>query len=120
MKRFTYPTFLALALLSFVGCTTTESTYYWGEYEEQVYLTYEAPDQATAEAQIERLELDMEIASSKNKPLPPGMRAHMGFLYFQLGRHDEARQAFIDEKTAFPESSKLMDRFIKKLKPSHA
>lgn len=81
---------------------------------------YEAPDQAMAEAQIEKLEHDMEIASSKDKPLAPGVRAHMGFLYFQLGRHDEARQAFTDEKTAFPESAQLMDRFIKKLKPSHA
>lgn len=77
---------------------------------------YAAPDQATAAVQVEQLELDLEKARSKDKPLPPGMRAHMGFLYFQLGRHDEARQAFEAEKTAFPESTKLMDRFISKLK----
>ncbi len=76
---------------------------------------YAAPDEATAIAQIQTLELDIEKARSKNKPLPPGMRAHMGFLYFQLARHDEARLAFEAEKTAFPESTKLMDRFIAKL-----
>jgi hypothetical protein len=103
----------------FAGCATT-TTYHWGEYEEQVYVMYEAPDQGTAESQIEILELDIEKARSKNKPLAPGIRAHMGFLYFQLGQYEQARQAFEAEKLAFPESSKLMDRFINKLPKKHA
>lgn len=93
------------------GCMQS-TAYHWGEYEEQVYRMYAAPDQATAAVQIEALEADMEKAASKNKPLPPGMRAHMGFLYYQLGRYDEAAAAFAAEKTAFPESAKMMDRFI--------
>lgn len=82
---------------------------------------YEAPDQGTAESQIEILELDIEKARSKNQPLAPGIRAHMGFLYFQLGQYEQARQAFEAEKVAFPESAKLMNRFIGKLpKKKHA
>ena len=81
----------------------------------QLYEMYNAPDKALAEAQIEVLELDIEKARSKNKPLAPGVRAHMGFLYYQLGRLNEARQAFEAEKSAFPESAKLMDVFIAKL-----
>lgn len=101
------------------GCATP-TTYHWGEYEEQVYVMYAAPDQGTSAAQLEVLELDIEKARSKNQPLAPGIRAHMGFLYFQVGRHDEARQAFEAEKVAFPESAQLMDRFISKLGKKHA
>lgn len=99
----------------FFGCANP-STYYWGKYENQIYKMYVVPEQAMAEAQVEVLELDIEKARSKDKPLAPGVRAHLGFLYFQLGRYDEARQAFEAEKVAFPESAKLMDRFILKLK----
>ena len=109
---------VVVALLA--GCATP-TTYHWGEYEEQVYVMYEAPDQGTAESQIEVLELDIGKARSKNQPLAPGIRAHMGFLYFQLGQYEQARQAFEAEKVAFPESAKLMDRFIGKLpKKKHA
>ena len=85
MIRFSY----ALALFStlfFLGGCKNPSIYYWGNYEEQIYGMYAAPDQVTAEAQIDVLLADQEKARSKNKPLPPGFHAHLGFLYFQLGR----------------------------------
>ena len=106
---------LSLSVVVFLAGCATPTTYYWGEYEEQVYVMYVAPDQGTAAEQIEVLELDLEKAGSKNQQLAPGIRAHMGFLYYQLGRQDEARQAFEAEKQAFPESAQLMDRFIRKL-----
>ena len=107
--------FFVLGVLACLGGCATPTAYHWGEYEEQVYLMYAAPDQATAEVQVEVLESDFEKASSKGKPVAPGIRAHLGFLYFQLGRKTEARQAFEAEKLAFPESTQLMDRFIRKL-----
>ncbi len=76
---------------------------------------YKAPDKATAELQIDRLSKDIEEARSKDKPLPPGMRAHLGVLYYQLGKMDLARENLEAEKRAFPESTKLMDRFLEKL-----
>ncbi|MEM1223408.1 MAG: DUF4810 domain-containing protein [Verrucomicrobiota bacterium] len=109
---------LAVAAI-FSGCNQT-TAYYWGEYEEQVYRMYAAPDQATAVAQLEVLELDLQKAAATDKPLAPGFRAHMGFLYYQLGRFDEARNAFETEKAEFPESGKMMDRFIQKLGRSNA
>ena len=115
MIRLAVRCYIPLTLLCILSGCATNTTYYWGDYEDQVYLMYSAPDEATAMAQIETLESDIEEARSDDKPLPPGMRAHMGFLYFQLDRHDEARLAFEAEKVAFPESTKLMDRFIDKL-----
>jgi hypothetical protein len=97
------------------GCTSSKSLYYWGHYEQNVYEMYIAPDSATAEAQVEEMEEDFERARAAGRPLPPGFQAHLGFLYFQLGKFDLARRSFESEKAAFPESAVLMDRFIKKL-----
>lgn len=102
----------AVALLS--GCVAP-TQYYWGQYENQVYLMYKAPDKATAEIQVIALEKDIEVARSEDKPLAPGFYAHLGFLYFQLGQLDKARRSFEMEKSTFPESTVLMDRFIGKL-----
>ena len=107
---------LLICIVCFFSGCANPSTYYWGEYEDQIYKMYNAPDKAMAEAQIEVLELDIEKARAKAKPLAPGVRAHMGVLFFQLGRYDEAKQAFEAEKVAFPESAQMMDRFIDQLK----
>lgn len=103
---------LALALTLW-GCNSTQ--YHWGNYETVVYLSYYAPDKATAEKQIEILEEDIQKARSADKPLPPGFLAHLGMLYAQTGRNTDALNAFEAEKRAFPESAKLMDQFIQKL-----
>lgn len=105
---------LVTALLS-GGCASSPNLYYWGSYEQNVYDMYVAPDKVTAEIQVERMEADIERARSKGQSLPPGFQAHLGYLYFQLGKLDLARRSFESEKVAFPESSVLMDRFINKL-----
>lgn len=110
---------ILLAVAVFSGCVSPKNTYYWGDYEDQVYVMYAAPDEGTAASQIEVLEHDIEKARSKNQPLGPGIRAHMGFLYFQLGQFEQARQAFEAEKVAFPESAQLMDRFIRNIAKKH-
>ncbi|MBN2704416.1 MAG: DUF4810 domain-containing protein, partial [Pontiellaceae bacterium] len=76
---------------------------------------YNEADQSSLEGQVEQLENDVRKAQSKGMPAPPGVRAHLGFLYYQLGKYDLARDAFIAEKETFPESAILMDRFIGKL-----
>lgn len=101
--------------LLLTGCTSSRGLYYWGSYESQIYKMYNDPGEAPAERQVEVLEADIERARSKGQPLPPGYRAHLGYLYFQLGKYELARQSFEAEKAAFPESTVLMDRFIKKL-----
>lgn len=107
--------FLGLFTVALLTGCAPKTMYHWGSYDALVYHMYVNPDEATAEVQLEALEADIEKARSKAKPLPPGFRAHMGYLYFQLGRYDEAKQAFEAEKIAFPESSHLMDRFLNKL-----
>jgi hypothetical protein len=48
----------------------------------------------------------------------PGFHAHLGYLYFQTGKLDQARQEFETEKAEFPESAVFMDRLLSNLKKS--
>lgn len=107
---------LVLVLTIFVGGCASHSIYHWGDYEELIYAQYQEPGKATPEYQIEKMQADIQRAKSKNKPLPPGFYAHLGYQYLQLGKAGEARQYFEIEKGNFPESAVLMDRFLKKLK----
>ena len=99
------------------GCATEPNTlYFWGSYENQLYGMYCDPGETPPERQLERMEADIEIARAKGLALPPGFRAHLGYLYFQTGKYDLAVQAFEAEKVTFPESATLMNRFIEKIK----
>jgi len=113
--RFAVLLSLLASLLVQCGCTSSQGLYYWGHYEQNIYDMYIAPDKATADAQVEEMEADIEQARAAGRPLPPGFQAHLGFLYFQLGKFDLARRSFESEKAAFPESTVLMDRFIERL-----
>ena len=109
----------ALGLLSVLaalltGCGTP-TIYSWGHYEEMVYTMYEQPGKATPEVQVIALEEDFQKARAKNRPVPPGFHAHLGHLYYQLGKRDQARQQFETEKASFPESAVFMDRLLANL-----
>src|SRR6266478_5424546 len=99
-----------LALLGLVAGCESPSIYSWGHYEGLVYASYAAPGKVSPEMQVERLEEDYQKARAQNKPVPPGFHAHLGHLYYQLGKMDQARQEFQTEKATFPESAVFMDR----------
>ena len=102
---------LLVVVTLLTGCASP-TLYSWGRYEDLIYATYAAPDKATAELQVERLEEDYQKARSKNKPVPPGFHAHLGYLYYHLGKADAAIQQFETEKANFPESAVFVDRLL--------
>ena len=107
--------YLIFILLGLGGCAAP-TIYYWGQYQELLYDQYTTPGKATPEVQVLKLEEDIEVARSKNKPLPPGFYAHLGYQYLQMGRTADAKNSFDAERSQFPESGVLMDRFTKKFK----
>jgi hypothetical protein len=114
MKKI-FPVLLVILLIQ--GCATNKpSLYSWGNYEQLIYQNYANPGKISPEEQVLKLEADSQIAKSKNKALPPGFYAQLGGLYFQTGKLDQARQAFITEEELFPESKQFMDRLIAKTK----
>jgi hypothetical protein len=112
---FASPVFVVALMMA--GCAApSTSLYQWGSYQTQVYNLYNDPGKVPVEAQIEKLEADYQVARSANKTMPPGYHAHLGYLYFQVGKKDQALQSFQTEKSLFPESTVFMDRVIAQLK----
>lgn len=107
-------TLLLLLAVGAAGCAQP-TIYSWGHYEDLIYVSYAKPGKLPPEAQIEKLEADYQKARSENKPVPPGFHAHLGNLYYQIGKTDQARQEFETEKARFPESTVFMDRLIASL-----
>lgn len=107
---------LSLAALFLSGCNTARPLYYWGSYETIAYLGYAKPDKATLLLQQEKLEADVQACTGGYPGAHPGLHAQLGYVYFQLGRVDDAVRQFQAEKTLFPESSQFMDRMIEKAK----
>lgn len=105
-----------LALVGLLSGCATPTLYTWGHYEELVYVSYAAPGKVSPETQVEKLEQDYQKARATNKRMHPGFHAQLGYLYFQLGKADQALQEFATEKAEFPESAVFMDRLIANLK----
>ena len=97
-----------------LGCATP-TLYSWGHYEEQIYVSRMTPGATSTEAQVAELEQDYQKARAENKRMPPGFHAHLGYMYVQLGKLDQARRELETEKTEFPESAVLVDRLLASL-----
>lgn len=107
---------LSAGLLTLLaGCASPPSIYYWGHYEDLVYTSYAEPGKADPVLQIEQLEADYQVARAQNRPVPPGFHAHLGVLYFQVGKLDRARQELQAEQGQFPESAVFMERLLSQL-----
>lgn len=48
--------------------------------------------------------------------MPPGFHAHLGYLYFQFGKFDQAWQELETEEAEFPESAVFINRLLTNLK----
>lgn len=103
---------LLVVMVGLAGCASPKTLYSWGHYETLLYTTYRSPDQVPPELQIEQMEQDVQQARSTDRPLPPGFHAHLGSLYYEVGKTDAARQEFETEKAEFPESAVFMDRLL--------
>lgn len=106
--------FRALCLLAtlLAGCGSAPTMYHWGSYESLVYARYAAPGKLAPEQEIEQLEKDRQQALATHRRMPPGWHAHLGALYLQVGKADQAQQEFAREKAEFPESAVFVDRLL--------
>lgn len=104
----------AVALLS--ACGGKQDQYYWGSYEKLVYLHHIQPGDAPAEVQIDLLLQDKAEAVNAGLKVPPGLNAHLGMMYAQVGNADAALAALEEEKQAFPDSAKFINDTIERIK----
>ena len=98
------------------GCVTPQPPLYrWGEYENIIYAGYRNPGGSDPVTDGELLAADMARTEAEGKQIPPGVRIHLGYLYFEQGRDDEARALFEREKQVFPESTVFIDGMLARL-----
>jgi hypothetical protein len=108
---------LGLALLALAASCASgpEELYLWGSYEECVWGT--CSGEAAAAEEIRLLAEDVERARSEGQKDPPGLHAHLGYLYLVTGNPESAASEFRTEKELWPESAVFMDRLLEKLEP---
>lgn len=99
------------------GCAMgPKPLYYWGNYEQLIYEMQVKPGAADPVKQIDLLTTDIQRASDHGLQVPPGLYAHLGFMYAIQGEGANALQAFNQEKALYPESTVLIDGMLKRAK----
>jgi hypothetical protein len=104
---------VAAAALWLSGCAQPKTLYQWGSYQPEVYEYFKGESK---EAQVAKLEGDLQKIRSTNGNPPPGYHAQLGMLYGSLGKDDQMVQEFRTEKTLFPESATYMDFLLRNVK----
>jgi hypothetical protein len=107
---------LMVAALCGINACASRDIYYWGHYEDLVYDMYVKPGAAEPGTQVAQLTEDIDKAHAVGKPVPPGVHAHLGYVYYQQGNLGQAEQEFQTEKTLFPESAPFIDGMLQRMK----
>ena len=102
-------------MVLFTGCAS-KSLYYWGHYEDSIYDMYLEPGKTSLPDEILRLETQIEKTSASGQFVPPGLHAHLGYLYAMEGDYATAMVHFQTEKQKFPESTLFIDGMIERMK----
>ena|SRR5689334_7809059 len=106
--------FAIAALLALSACVKP-SLYAWGRYEDLIYQMYMKPGAADPVTQTAKLREDIEKANAEGKAVPPGVHAHLAYLYYQQGDLGAMKQEFLIEKKLFPESAVFIDGVFERL-----
>ena len=106
----------AAACLSLGACAHKQPPpmYMWETFPRMQYDTLLRPGAPPLD-QVTEMEAHAERARASGAALPPGFRAHLGMLKLASGDPDQARQLWLAEKVAFPESAAYMDQLLKRL-----
>jgi hypothetical protein len=103
-----------LAVLAACAARGPAPLYMWESFPRQQYDAL-LRESVGPEEQIRLLEAHAEKARGASAALPPGLRAHLGMLHLAAGNADRARELWVAEKAAFPESAPYMDQLLKRL-----
>ncbi|MFD2755010.1 DUF4810 domain-containing protein [Comamonas terrae] len=110
----------AILLSALAGCAApNKGLYNWNGYQAQVY-SYLKSDAPSADEQILLLEQGVQKTAAQGAHLPPGYYAHLGLLYLNAGRTDQAITAWEQEKKIFPESTQYIDYLINNMKKNRS
>ncbi len=107
------------ALLAAASCGTTE-IYRWGGYEPSIAAMYATSSGYDPAKEIARLAEHIEVTQHQGKLVPPGMRAHVGYLLIEAGNAERGVSLLEAEKVAFPESAAFIDGMLARLRKAQS
>jgi hypothetical protein len=105
----------ASIVVAALGCAGPAPIYRWGVYENLVYEMYATPGESDPGAHAALLSEDIARTHAEGKRVPPGVHAHLGFLYYSQGYVDAAHEQFVIEKELFPESATFIDGILERM-----
>ena len=116
----TQPILSLLAVVSFlaataIGCAGPPPLYRWGIYEDLMYQSYKNPSESDPIADAARLAEDIERTTTEGKAVPPGVHAHLGYLYAAQGDFGRAHSHFNRELELYPESKTFIDGMLSRM-----
>jgi hypothetical protein len=98
------------------GCQPPGIGYDWGSFEPSVAHLYGEQAQGKVVEDREKLIKEVRRSENENRKVPPGKYAQIGYLCYLSGERGGAVQYFTAEKNAYPESAKLMDDMIGRMR----
>jgi len=100
--------------VAMTACASPE-LYRWGRYEESIGAMYSASSGYDPAAEAARLVDQIEQTENRGQRVPPGVRAHVGFLLIEAGNGERGMTYLAAEKAAFPESATFVDGLLARL-----
>ena len=76
---------------------------------------YTKPGKADPATQVQRLRDDVAETEGKGRQVPPGVHAHLGWMYYLQGDLASARASFERERVLFPESAHFIDGMLARM-----
>ena len=118
MSRSPLPLLAAGWILLSAGCAgPSRPSFRWPVYEDGIVRLGEGGGQADPAEEARILSEEVERASGEGAVVPPGVRAHLGWLYLRSGNGAGARQMLAAEREAYPESGVFVDWLLAKVGP---
>ena len=104
--------FTALSVSLLTACVP-QQMYKWGNYDQDLLASYKDPN--SVEQMRLKLEAHVAALESNQAKVAPGLYAELGTLYYQKGDAQMARNYYIKERNAWPESAGLMNSLLQNM-----
>lgn len=97
------------------ACAGSPPLYRWGVYEDVLYDAYKNPGETDPITAATRLSEDVARTQAEGLAVPPGVFAHLGYLYYNQGDLAQARAHFERERTLYPESEVFINGVLSRM-----
>ena len=110
MKNSILSLLIIILILTSVGCATSNTNYYWGNYSSTLYNLKKNPGDDALNKHIKELKRIISKSKDKNLRVPPGIHAELGYRLAETNEMEEARIELANESVIYPESKTFIER----------